>query len=364
MAVDRKKLLAELKKVKERMGKIRYLKANSVTHLRVLEFQDEEGSIIFARSLVEHKKAEEGFQGKGKVCRLQTFGEQCAYCQIDTLAKESGETSPYRFRNTYLVSAIDIDSLDKKVTVWSLPTTVYNAIAALLLDDDYADLLEAKSGCGLTIKKEGSGLDTTYTTMPMRNPWPVSPSLLKQVKDPLEVVDDPGLEAQLDELGMDKESLFEDADDLGEIEEKAPKKKGRPKKVVDEDGEPEPTEESVEEAEPSEEPEEAEPETEEESTNEPACFGESDLFEEDDEEGCQTCPWFDKCKKKVFKKKAATKTVAKTKVKRVKEEPVEEEQEEAPKVKGKRGRPKGSSNVKSVPEKKSTKSMASRILGK
>jgi len=339
MAIDRKKLLAELKKVKERMGKIRYLKAGTTNHLRILEFKDAEGSTIFARPLVEHKKADEGFQGKGHVCRLQTFGEQCAYCQIDTLAKESGETSPYKFRNTYLVSAIDIDSPDKKVSVWSVPTTVYKDIAALLLDDDYADLLEAKNGCGLTIKKEGSGLDTTYATMPMRNPWPVAPSLLKQVKDPLEVVDDPGLEAQLDELGMDKETLFEDADGLGEVEEEA-----------------EPSEEVVEET--SETEEEV---FEEESTTEPACFGDSDLFEEDDGEGCQTCPWFDKCKAKVSKKKVATKVVVKTKTKKA---IVEEEAEEAPKPKGKRGRPKGSSNAKAAPEKKSTKSMASRILGK
>ena len=110
MVVDRKKILAMLKKAKDRMGKVRFLKKNSTTHLRVLEFKDDDGSKIFARQYVEHRKVGT-FSNKGDVCRAETFDKPCAFCQVNLIAEQEGETKPFTYRTQYLVNAINVYEL-------------------------------------------------------------------------------------------------------------------------------------------------------------------------------------------------------------------------------------------------------------
>ena len=347
MAVDKKKLLAELKKAKERMGKIRFLKKNTTHHLRILEFKDEDGSRLFSRRVSEHKRVDADFKTKGNLCRSETLGELCAYCQINKVAVDEGESQPFKYRNYYLVNAIDIDAADKKVAIWQVPNSSFQDIANTLMDDDYADVLEASVGHAFTIKREGEGLETKYHTVPMRKPWPVSKELLAQVKDPLEVVDDPGLQGQLDELGMEKTDLFEDAD-LEEYEDK--------EEVSEPEGEDEEeaSEESSEEPEGDDEAESSEEaEDEEKESTQPLCFGKEKLFDEDSECSTDPCPFYDACKKIVMKKLGTGKKTTEDK---------KTTKAEAPKKT--RGRPKGSKKKVATKGKKSAKELASRITGR
>lgn len=346
MVVDRKKILSELKRAKDRMGKIRFLKKNSTTHLRILEFKDDEGSKIFARRRVEHRKPNV-FTGKGFLCRAETLDKPCAYCQVCLIAAEENEPKPFKMRTQYLVNAIDIDNQPDRVVIFALPTTCFEAVANAAMDEEWENVLEAKSGHAFTIKKEGEGLDTEYSVTPMKKAYPVAPSLMKQVKDPLEVVDDPGLSGQLEELNMERDDLFgEEIEEVDEGESQEDEtEEPEEENQQDEDAE---GEEEEEENGDADEEEEAEPEEEE---KEPLCFADKDMYDEDSE--CTECPWFSPCGKKVRAALTKPKKSDKQKAK-----------EAATSTKKKRGRPKGSGKKKGGEEKKDTKKKASKLASK
>ncbi len=396
MVVDRKKILDMLKKAKDRMGAVRWLKKNSTTHLRVLEFKDDDGSKVFARQFVMHRKAGV-FSGKGDVCRAETFNKPCAFCQVNLIAEQEGETKPFAYRTQYLVNAIDIDEGASKVVIFQLPTTCFEAIAQSTMDDEWENILEAKDGHAFTITKSGEMKDTEYGCRPMKNPYPVAPSLMKQVKDPLEVIDDPGLETQLETVGFSQEDLF--GEDVEGLEGAEPSEE--PTVESEPSEEPEPSEETgggipmgarvgvdfdgveyqgkvtsidgnmlevtfddgdvqlceVDEltflTEPSEDPEPSEaPEPSEKSEpskeeEEPLCHGKEKYFEEGSD--CDDCPWLRSCRNEIKLHPAKGKATEKATVKE----------------KGKRGRPKGSTTKKVAKEEGSTpSSLASKIVGR
>ena len=390
MVVDRKKILEMLKKAKDRMGKVRFLKKNSTTHLRVLEFKDDDGSKIFARQYVEHRKAGV-FSGKGDVCRAETFNKPCAFCQVNLIAEQEGETKPFTYRTQYLVNAIDIDGGANRVVIFQLPTKCFEAIAQSTMDDEWENILEAKDGHAFTITKSGEGLGTEYGCRPMKNSYPVAPSLMKQVKDPLEVIDDPGLEAQLETVGFSQEDLF--GEDVAGLEDAEPSEKAAADLEPSE--EPEPSEETgggipmgarvsvdfdgteylgkvtsidgdmlevtfddgdvqlceVEEltflTEPSEAPEPSEESEPAKGEEEPLCHGKEKYFEEGSD--CDDCPWLRSCRNDIKLHPTKGKTTEKA----------------TSKGTGKRGRPKGSTTKKTAKEDGATpSSLASKIVGR
>ncbi|MCK5612602.1 hypothetical protein KAR91_62600 [Candidatus Pacearchaeota archaeon] len=228
MAVNRDKVKKQMADSKARSGKFRYLAKDSTTALRILEFEDAEGEIIFARPFVEHREVNsQGGKALG-VCRKGTFGEPCAFCKVNHKRRDGGEEPLYSTKTRYAVNGIDINEKGPAVRKWMLPTTLYDQVAEYVMDEEWADILEAKPGTAFNCKREGSGLDTTYTAKVQRKPWPVSPALMKQVSDPLTDMGDPGLKSQCEELGYELSDLFDDAE-LEEAE-KAAKGKGGSKK--------------------------------------------------------------------------------------------------------------------------------------
>ncbi|KKK84856.1 hypothetical protein LCGC14_2779140, partial [marine sediment metagenome] len=111
---------------------------------------------------------------------------------------------------------------------WMLPTTLYDQIAEYVMDEEWADILEPKTGTAFNCKREGSGLDTVYTAKVQREPYPVNPALMKQVADPEKDMVDPGLKSQCEELGYEISELFDDSE-LEASSDKSGKKKDKAK---------------------------------------------------------------------------------------------------------------------------------------
>jgi len=224
MAVNRDKVKKQMAESKQRSGKFRYLPKDATTALRILEFEDTDGELIFARQYAEHRLANsQGGKALG-VCREETFGKPCAFCAVNRKAKDSGGDWEYERKTRYAVNAIDINDKSQAVRVWMLPVTAYEDIAGFVMDEEYADILEQKPGLAFNCKREGSGLDTSYSCKPQRNAWPVSAELMKQVKDPTEGMGDPGLAAQCEQLGYEMSDLFDDSEiETAEADAKATK---------------------------------------------------------------------------------------------------------------------------------------------
>lgn len=208
MSIDRKKVMKQTEEAAQRSGRFRYLKKGATTNLRVLEYKDKDGSMMFAQQQVEHRRGGQGGKGIG-ICRTETFGEPCAFCRANQIARDSGQDAPFTSRTRYVINAINIDDDPNTVRLWVIPTTVFNDLAEYVLDEEWADVLEPKKGYAFGIKREGSGLDTTYTVKPQRKVYPVGKAVLDQVVDPLDEIRDPGLEAPCAEIGVAVGDLFE-----------------------------------------------------------------------------------------------------------------------------------------------------------
>ena len=229
MAVNRDKVKRQMAESKQRSGAFRFLPKDTTTALRIAEFEDADGDMAFARVLAEHrKKGSTGGKADG-VCRLETFGQPCAFCKVNDESKGEGGDRIYDTKRRYAVNGIDINEKQPAVKIWLLPVTAYEQIAEYVTDEEYADILEQKPGLPFNCKKEGSGLDTTYTCKPKRESWPISKDLMAQVSDPVETFVDPGLEAQCSELGYDVSELFDDSE-LEALNGSGEKKKSSAKK--------------------------------------------------------------------------------------------------------------------------------------
>jgi len=116
------------------------------------------------------------------------------------------------------------------VRLWVLPTSVFSDLADYALDEEWADVFEPKKGYAFSIKRQGSGLDTEYTTKPQRKAFPVGKAVLDQVIDPLSEIKLPSLESQCAEIGMTVDDLFE-PDEIEELsdERERPSKKATKK---------------------------------------------------------------------------------------------------------------------------------------
>lgn len=215
MAVNRDKVKKQMAQQKQRSGKFRYLPKDSTTALRILEFIDDEGDTVFARPVIEHREVNSSGGKALGICREETFGQPCAFCRVNQKRKDSGDDWLYEKKTRFAVNGIDVNDKSPSVRKWMLPVTAYEQISEYVMDEEYADVLEQEPGLAFNCKREGSGLDTTYTCKPKREPWPVSDELMKQVSDPLDAVADVGLKAQCEELGYEISELFDDS----EIEE-------------------------------------------------------------------------------------------------------------------------------------------------
>jgi len=227
--IDKKKVMKQTEEAAQRSGRLRFLKKNATTNLRIFEYEDEDGAVVFAQRLVEHRRQGEGGKGLG-ICRQEVFGKPCAYCAANALAVEKGAGFVFTSRTRYVVNAVDMDNEPKNVRLWVIPTTVFSDIADYALDEEWSDILEPKKGYGFAIKRTGQGLDTAYSTKVHRKSHPVGKDVIKQIANPLEGLRDPGLEAQCAELGVQATDLFDSAE-LEKLEKRGGSKSKRDKKA-------------------------------------------------------------------------------------------------------------------------------------
>lgn len=220
--IDRKKVARQTEEAAQRSGQFRYLKKNATTNLRIFEYKDGEGSMVFAQSMTEHRRQNQGGRGLG-VCRQEVFGKPCAYCAANNLAAEQGQR-PFISRTRYIVNAVDIDNEPGTVKLWVIPTSVFSDIADYACDDEWADILEPKKGFPFAVERSGQGLETSYTVKVRRKPYPVGKEIISQVVDPLGEIRDPGLAAQCAELNLSEDDLF-NSDELEKFKNESSKSK-------------------------------------------------------------------------------------------------------------------------------------------
>ena len=239
--IDKEKVMKQTEEAAQRSGKFRYLKKNATTSLRILEYEDDSGSSMFAQIQSEHRKA--GSSGKSiGVCRNELFGEPCAYCKVNALASDKGKERPFITRSRYVVNAVDVNDSKPQVRLWVLPTSVFDDLAHYALSDDWSDIFEPRKGVVVDIKREGTGLETEYSVVLRRKSYPIGKDLVEQIVDPISEIKDPGLESQCHELNCEVSDLFEN-DEL----EIASRPKTTPKKESKKSGGTKPKSEEKEE---------------------------------------------------------------------------------------------------------------------
>jgi hypothetical protein len=167
--IDRKKTKKLTDEAARRSGRFRYLKKNATTMLRIVEYQDKDGDLMFAQPLVEHRRQGQGGKSLG-ICRAEIFGKTCGYCRANQKERDAGRDAPFISRTRYVVNGADIENEPDNLRLWVIPTKVFNAVAEYALDDDWKDVLEPKTGFAFAIKRTGASLDTEYTTKPTRKP--------------------------------------------------------------------------------------------------------------------------------------------------------------------------------------------------
>lgn len=214
--IDREALRKQLKEreAARQSGNIRFIGGDKTVNLRVLEFvAPEDESTQFSRLISEYIGSDNKVAA---LDRAKTFGAPCA---ATALFEADRDSSPFKRRRVaYLVNAIDVDKTPHKVETWRIPNTVWESIATMLVTDDWADVLTNDKGHYFTIARTGTDLNTEYSVTVSRNPWPVKPDLVKQVKDPLSAITDPGLRAQCETLGVDIDQLFPDHGSMDLVE--------------------------------------------------------------------------------------------------------------------------------------------------
>jgi len=215
MALDRKKVTKQTEEAAQRSGRFRYLKKNTTTSLRIFEYPDAEGSIVFAQALTEHRRANQAGKGLG-ICRTEMFGKPCALCKINQMADDAGKGKPFISKTRYIINALDVNNEPNIVRLWIVPTSVFDQLADFGLSDEWQDIFEPKTGTFVNIKREGEGLETNYSSVPSRKPYPVGKEILAQIVDPMTEVRDPGLENQCALIGINIQDVFQE-DELEEL---------------------------------------------------------------------------------------------------------------------------------------------------
>ena len=197
--------------------------------LRIIPFEDAEGDLCFAQEYPQWRRAH-GDVFK-PITNRNVFGKKDAIERVVQMQQKEGEDPDFICRTQYLVNAVDVNTEDMQVKMWQMGATVFQFISDYNLDVD-EDCFDHDVGICFKVKREGSGRDTKYTTFPCRDSWPVPADLLKQVMDPLELLAkyDPGIQGQLEYMGLDLEDLKWSEEDAAETE---PKKRRKAKTPVD-----------------------------------------------------------------------------------------------------------------------------------
>jgi len=214
--IDKDLLRKQLKDAQERRatGMVAYVKED--TTLRILPFTDAStGKALVAREFRQWRPSGEG----RPVAHRGNWGKP----DLFEVVRQQGAEFPWRPTTAYLVNGVDVASGDQELRTWQLPASVYEAIVEILLDDEFENVLDPKSGMPFKIKRSGTGLKTKYSVMVGQKAVDVS-KFVKQVRDPLSAIEDPGLARQADALGVDLSEFDVEEPDPEPVAKKKPTK--------------------------------------------------------------------------------------------------------------------------------------------
>ncbi len=141
-------------------GCLQTLKRNSDTKLRILEYRDAEGDVIFAKRIALHLRFNHYFG----FCRRETFEKDCLFCDINRKCKR---TSFSKLIFKYVVNAIEVDSFPSKVYRLMIPTIVFDQLCDYVLDDGGEDLMGPDTGRIFAVPSQGRELGTRYSVFPV-----------------------------------------------------------------------------------------------------------------------------------------------------------------------------------------------------
>jgi hypothetical protein len=254
--IDRDRLKQQIKDAKARQaaGNTAFIKEGGAS-LRVVPFYNKETkSYEVGREFTQWRPKGEG--------RPIASRENWNMPDVFDAVKASGGDLPWRKSTAYLVWGVDVAAEQKELRVWQIPTSVFEAMAEVFLDEEYDGVEDAQTGRPFKIKKTGSGLSTKYAVMLGEKKVDVSRLIKGKLEDPIKKIPMPSIAEQCEALGLDPDD-FEDAEMEAVSDRKPSKKAPKEEPEDDEDEEETPPAKKSKKA-PKPEPEDGEDEEEEE----------------------------------------------------------------------------------------------------
>lgn len=160
------KAAQNVKIVKPFAGKHRY---------RILPGWDTDNRAQFWQYFGQHWVKVDGKVHSIGVCQDKTFHEPCPVCDAitegirstnDDLVRDALKEA--RAQQLHLMNVLHIDGeTPDEPFVMSVGASVFDQIAAIIMD--YDDITDPESGHDISIVKEGKGLDTSYTVVPLKS---------------------------------------------------------------------------------------------------------------------------------------------------------------------------------------------------
>lgn len=137
------------------------------------------------------------------LCVKTTFNQSCIGCETvrelmeDPLTKKKAKKILPK-KSVYL-NVVDMNEPSAGVQVAEVPQTVFSEILSYMLDPEYGDLTDPKSGSVITITKTGKGLNTEYSVRVARKPtaYP-TPKGLKNLDEIITEPDEDFLQGLID----------------------------------------------------------------------------------------------------------------------------------------------------------------------
>lgn len=118
------------------------------------------------------------------ICTEKTFGKSCPVC--DAIRKSIGVTDDDKMlemlkkahsAQRYLLNVLHLTGPEpKKVQVLEVGQGVFDSICELI--QEYGDITDVDSGIDIVIKREGTGLDTSYSVLPAAKSQPFPKEVL------------------------------------------------------------------------------------------------------------------------------------------------------------------------------------------
>ena len=189
MAIDREKVMRQFEEASSPFGSLQTLSRNSDTKLRILEYRDAEGHVVFAKKAALHLR----FDHYLSFCRRETFGKNCLFCNVD---RKNKRTPFSKLIFKFVVNAIEVDWLPSKVSRLMIPTIVFDRLCDYMLDDKYEDIMAPDTGRLFIVSSQRRELKTRYSVWLTNKVYPVGNDILNQIIDPTSAIPDPGLDEQ------------------------------------------------------------------------------------------------------------------------------------------------------------------------